>query len=51
MHLKGYALWTRYPLALKEITEQDMKVALKNANEILEFTKARIDELGFNCEV
>jgi hypothetical protein len=28
------------------INEQDMKIALKNALEILEFTKARLVEMG-----
>jgi len=43
--LTGYAVFSRYPVSEDSINENDMKTALKNAHEILEFTKARIAEL------
>jgi len=43
--LTSYAVLTRYPMGEDAITELDMKTALKNAFEILEFTKTRIAEL------
>ena len=43
--LTGYATATRYPADEDFMTEHDMKFALKNTLEILEFTKARIAEL------
>ena len=43
--LTEYATATRYPADEDLINEHDMKTALKNALEILEFTKARISEL------
>lgn len=44
--LTSYAILTRYPMGEDAITEQDMKTALKNAFEILEFTNARISEIS-----
>ena len=46
--LTEYATATRYPADEDLITEHDMKTALENALEILEFTKARIAELTEN---
>ena len=43
--LTGYAVFSRYPVSEDSINEDDMKTALNNALEILEFTKARIAEL------
>jgi len=43
--LTGYAVFSRYPVSEDAINEYDMKTALKNAFEILEFTKARIAEI------
>ena len=43
--LTGYAVFSRYPVSEDSINENDMKIALKNALEILDFTKARIAEL------
>ena len=43
--LTVYAVLSRYPVGEDSINEHDMKIALKNAFEILKFTKARIIEL------
>ncbi|MDR1327996.1 MAG: HEPN domain-containing protein [Oscillospiraceae bacterium] len=43
--LTEYATATRYPADEDFITEQDMKIALENAREILNFTKARVLEI------
>ena len=43
--LTGYAIFSRYPVGEDSINENDMKTALENALEILEFTKARIAEI------
>ena len=43
--LTSYAVLTRYPVGEDSIEEHDMKTALKNAFEILEFTKLRITDL------
>ena len=45
--LTEYAIASRYPLDEDWINEHDMQTALKNAFEILEFTKARLAELGY----
>jgi len=36
----------RYP-PFGNLTEQDMKQALKNAQDVLEFTKSKLTEMGF----
>jgi HEPN domain-containing protein len=43
--LTEYATATRYPADEDFITERDMKIALENAREILNFTKARVLEI------
>ena len=48
--LTSYAFLTRYPVGEDAITENDMKTALKNTLEILEFTKKRLSELLCACE-
>jgi HEPN domain-containing protein len=45
--LAEYAVASRYPSDEELIAEHDMKAALKNALEILKFTKARLAELGY----
>jgi len=44
--LTTYVSDTRYPPRLS-LTEQHMKQALKDAGEILEFTKSKLKELGY----
>jgi HEPN domain-containing protein len=44
--LTMYASDTRYPPRLS-LTETDMKQAIKDATQILEFTKAKLKELGY----
>jgi len=48
--LTAYVSVSRYPPKI-EITKDDMKQALKNTFQILEFTKAKLEELGFAIEV
>ena len=48
--LTSYAVLTRYPVGEDAITEHDMKTALINAYEILEFSKARIADLEHKSE-
>jgi len=45
--LTEYAIASRYPLDEDWINEHDMQAALKGANDILEFTKSRLAELGY----
>ncbi|GBU22518.1 hypothetical protein R80B4_02428 [Fibrobacteres bacterium R8-0-B4] len=44
--LTPYITVTRYPATI-EPTEQDMKLALKDAESVLEFTKAKLKEMGY----
>jgi len=44
--LTMYASDTRYPPKLS-LSETDMKQALQNAGEILEFTKSKLKDLGY----
>ena len=44
--LTPYIALSRYPSDI-EITDYDMKQALNNAGKILEFTKSKLQELGF----
>jgi len=44
--LTSYISISRYPPQI-EITEGDMKVALKGTREILEFTKSKLEEMGY----
>ena len=44
--LTEYTIVTRYPPDEVWITENEMSAALKNASEILEFTKSKLAELG-----
>jgi len=44
--LTTYASDTRYPPKLS-LTDTDMRQALKEAEEILEFTKSKLAEMGF----
>jgi HEPN domain-containing protein len=44
--LTTYISSTRYPPKL-ELTEQHMELALKDASNILEFTKSKLKELGY----
>ena len=44
--LTPYIALSRYPSNI-EITDYDMRQALKNAGKILEFTKSKLAELGF----
>ena len=46
--LTEYAIASRYPLDEDWIEQHDMEVALKNAQEILSFTKAHLIALGYN---
>ena len=49
--LNDYAVIHKYPTNEDAVTQQDMDVALENAHAILEFTKARIDEvLALRCD-
>jgi HEPN domain-containing protein len=41
-----YTTTTRYPPII-DLTEQDMKYALKGAREILNFTKSKLKDLGY----
>ena len=43
--LNDYAVVHKYPTKEDAVTEHDMKTALDNALEILEFTKARIADV------
>ena len=45
--LTDYAALTRYPAGADDVNESDMGAALKNAVEVLEFTKGKLKELGF----
>jgi HEPN domain-containing protein len=45
--LTDYAVAARYPAGEDSVTEDDMNAALKDATEILEFTKSRIAELEY----
>jgi len=47
--LTAYVFTTRYPPSV-EMTEQHMKQALKDTLEILEFTKSKLVELGFEIK-
>ena len=47
--LTAYIAITRYPPKI-EITEQHMKLALKDTLDILEFTKSKLVELGFEIK-
>jgi HEPN domain-containing protein len=44
--LTPYIALSRYPSGI-DITDYDMKQALNNAGKILEFTKSKLQELGF----
>jgi HEPN domain-containing protein len=44
--LTPYITVTRYP-SIVEPTEQDMKQALKDAESVLEFTKSKLKEMGY----
>jgi HEPN domain-containing protein len=44
--LTPYITLTRYPSNI-ELTEQDMRQALKDAQDVLEFTKSKLAEMGF----
>jgi len=44
--LTPYITVTRYP-SIIEPTEHDMKRAIKDANEILEFTKSKLKDMGY----
>ncbi len=44
--LTPYITVTRYP-SIIEPTEYDMKRAIKDANEILEFTKSKLKDMGY----
>jgi len=44
--LTAYVSDTRYPPKLS-LTESDMKLALNNTHKILEFTKSKLAEMGF----
>jgi len=44
--LTPYITLARYPSNI-DLTEQDMKQALKDAQDILEFTKSKLAEMGF----
>ena len=46
--LTGYGIASRYPFDEDWINENDAKIALENAKTILEFTKARLAELGYS---
>jgi HEPN domain-containing protein len=45
--LTDYAVITRYPIGEDSVTEHDMKTALRNAAEIMDFTKDKLERLGF----
>jgi HEPN domain-containing protein len=49
MAITMYVSTTRYPSEI-ELTEQHMKLALKDTLEILEFTKSKLVELGFEIK-
>jgi len=42
-----YIALTRYPSNI-DLTEQNMKQALKDAQQILDFTKSKLTEMGFD---
>jgi HEPN domain-containing protein len=44
--LTPYITLARYPSSI-EITEHDMKQALKDAQDVLDFTKSKLAEMGF----
>jgi HEPN domain-containing protein len=44
--LTAFIALTRYPSSI-ELTEQAMKNALKDAQDVLEFTKSKLAEMGF----
>ena len=46
--LTVYAIASRYPLDDDWIEQHDMEIALRNAKEILSFTKARLLALGYS---
>jgi len=46
INLTAYIALTRYPSNI-DLTEQAMKQALKDAQDILEFTKSKLAEIGF----
>ncbi|MDR2577983.1 MAG: HEPN domain-containing protein [Chitinispirillales bacterium] len=46
INLSPYITAARYPVDI-DITEYDMKQAIKDATQILEFTKAKLKELGY----
>ena len=48
--LTGYAIASRYPLDEDLIDEHDMATALENTKKILDFTRARLAELGYSTE-
>jgi len=45
--LTPYITLARYPSNI-DLTDQDMKQALKDANDVLEFTKSKLAEMGFS---
>ena len=47
--LTSYITLTRYPSNI-ELTEQAMKQALKDAQDVLEFTKSKLAEMGFETQ-
>jgi HEPN domain-containing protein len=47
--LTPYIALARYPSGI-DITDYDMRQALNNAHKILEFTKSKLQELGFVSE-
>jgi len=49
-NLTTYISSTRYP-PKPDLVEQDMEHALKDAFNVLEFTKAKLEELGFVSDV
>jgi HEPN domain-containing protein len=44
--ITSYVAISRYPPQI-EITKEDMKIALSNTRDILEFTKSKLEEMGY----
>jgi HEPN domain-containing protein len=47
--ITSYVAISRYPPKI-EITPEDMKIALNNTRDILEFTKSKLEEMGYEFE-